>query len=279
MDRAEATGLSVAVVGHGLILAALVLSVDFCRLFATLSFGAVTCPGPPVSPPAIEVSFVDEVALESASPTPLAPPPPAATAPDLGPVEEAPPAADPSPAPAPPTPRVADAPAREPQRRPQTDPRDRRRPENARNRPGHESRAPRLGDLNLDNLGRDPTPRRPAPAAPAATMTGQAAANIAQAILRQIQPCADRQIDPGPGASRIVTAINLRLNRDGSMAARPRVVRQSGVDDENRRYADRVADLAIASFTGCAPLRGLPTELYDVPRGWSNFTMNYRLPD
>ena len=56
------------------------------------------------------------------------------------------------------------------------------------------------------------------------------------------------------------------------------MVRQSGLDDENSRYAQRVADIAIAAFTGCAPLRGLPDELYDVPRGWSNFTMNYRLP-
>ena len=35
---------------------------------------------------------------------------------------------------------------------------------------------------------------------------------------------------------------------------------------------------AVAAFTGCSPLRGLPQELYDVPRGWNNFTMRYRLP-
>ena len=109
-------------------------------------------------------------------------------------------------------------------------------------------------------------------------MNAAAAADIAQAISRQVQPCADRQVNPGPGAERIRTALALRLNRDGSLAARPRMVRQTGVDDENSRYASRVADLAIASFVGCAPLRGLPAELYDVPRGWANFTMNYHLP-
>ena len=109
-------------------------------------------------------------------------------------------------------------------------------------------------------------------------MTAQASASIAQAIARQVQPCADRQVYPGTGAERIVTPISLRLNRDGSLIGRPRVGRQRGLDDENSRYAQRVADLAVNAFVSCAPLRGLPQELYDVPRGWSNFTMNYRLP-
>jgi outer membrane biosynthesis protein TonB len=266
MERAEATGLGIAVVGH-------------VALLAALTFGLFAAGSPPPVSDAVEVSFVEDVALESASPTPAVEPPAPATAPDLGPVEEAPPAPSPAPAPPQPAPRRA-TPAPAPERaapRPQTDPRDRRRPENARNRPGHESRAPRLGDLNLDNLGRDPSRSR-TPAAPAATMSAQAAANIAQAIQRQIQPCADRQVYPGPGAERIVTPVILRLNRDGSLAGRPRVGNQRGIDDENQRYADRVADLAIAAFTGCSPLRGLPAELYDVPRGWSNFTMLYRLP-
>ena len=109
-------------------------------------------------------------------------------------------------------------------------------------------------------------------------MTAQAAASIAQAIVRQVQPCADRQVHPGPGAERIVTSLRLRLNRDGSLQGRPVVAGQRGLDDENSRYAQRVADLAVNAFVSCAPLRGLPQELYAVPRGWSNFTMNYRLP-
>ena len=35
---------------------------------------------------------------------------------------------------------------------------------------------------------------------------------------------------------------------------------------------------ASRSFVDCSPLRGLPAELYDVPGGWSNFIMNYRMP-
>jgi hypothetical protein len=110
-------------------------------------------------------------------------------------------------------------------------------------------------------------------------MSGQARADIASAINRQVQPCANQQVKPGPGAERIRVTINLRLNRDGSLAARPRVTGQTGVDDENQRYADRVNDLAVATFTGCSPLRGLPAELYDVKGGWSNFSLRYKLPD
>ncbi|SFP77995.1 cell envelope biogenesis protein TolA [Sphingomonas rubra] len=139
------------------------------------------------------------------------------------------------------------------------------------------ARGSRLGDDFLKGLSDRPSPSR-AEAAPAAKMGAQAAANIGSAILRQVQPCANRQVTPGPGAERIRVTINLRLNRDGSLAARPRVTGHSGVDDGNQRYVDRVDDLAIATFVGCSPLRGLPEELYDVQNGWSNFSLRYKLP-
>jgi hypothetical protein len=262
IERTEAAGLGIALLGH-------------LALLAALSLGLFAATTTPPAQDAIEVSFVEDVALDSASPTAAVTPPAAATAPDVGPVEDAPaspdaatgaePLAAPSPAPAVAPPRESDS-------------RDRRRPEEPRQTPGQRARAARLGDLNLDNLGRDPA-RRPSPAAaPAAAMTAQAAASIAQAIARQVQPCADRQVYPGPGAERIVTSLRLSLNRDGSLRGRPVVAGQRGTDDENSRYAQRVADLAVNAFVSCAPLRGLPAELYDVPRGWANFTMNYRLP-
>lgn len=261
MDRTEATGLSVAVVGHG-------------ALLAVLTLGLATWSSRPPPSDAIEVSFVDDIGLVSASPQPTETPPEQGMAPQAGPTEDAAPA-PPAPAPPLPEPRAAapeprPAPRAEPPRRP---PAPAQRPAGA----GERTRRSLIGDDILKGIGRDPSPSR-SQRAPAAAMSAQAAADIGSAIRRQVQPCADRQVDPGPGASRIVTTINLRLNRDGSLAARPRVVRQGGLDDENRRYADRVADLAIASFVGCSPLRGLPQELYDVPRGWSSFTMNYRLP-
>lgn len=265
MDRAEAAGLGVSVAGH-------------VALLALLSLALLTATQPPISPPAMEVSFVDEVALTSSAPQPSPAPAAQATAPEVGPIEDAAPA----PAPAPPQVReevrppkpVAEEPApAPPQRRTQTRPAPAPpAPEgNARN-----TRRPGLGDLDPRSFGRDPAARRSAP--PAAAMTSQAAASIRDAIVRQVQPCADRQIYPGPGSERIVTPIILSLNRDGSLKGRPRVGQQRGLDDENGRYARRVADLAVNAFVSCSPLRGLPQELYDVPRGWANFTMNYRLP-
>jgi hypothetical protein len=254
MDRAAATGFGISLVGHA-------------ALFAILSLALVNVTRAPPPPAAMEVSFVDAVALTSASPAPSAEPAAAARAPELGPVEDAastptPPQRilelrEPAPAPAPgalPTPRPAAS---------------------ASAGSGQATRRPGLGDLDPRSFGHDETSRSNTP--PAAVMSAQAQADIGQAIARQVQPCADRQTIPY-GAGGIVTQINLRLNRDGSLAARPRVVRQLHADGDNARYAQRAADIAIAAFSQCSPLRGLPQELYDVPRGWSNFTLNYRLP-
>lgn len=239
MDRVEATGIGVALAGHA-------------ALFAALSFGLAWTANPPPLERAMEVSFVDEVALDSAAPQPSAAPAASATPPASEPVQVAvltpAPAQVPSPAPV----RVQERP-----------------------RPPLPSRRAGLDDLRIE-AGDEPA-ARPSPRPPA-RMTGEAAADIASAITRQVQPCADRQVYPGPGSERIVTPIVLSLNPDGSLKGRPRIGQQRGVDDENRRYAQRVADLAINAFVSCSPLRGLPRELYDVPRGWSNFTMNYRLP-
>jgi hypothetical protein len=249
MERAAAIGVGASVAGHA-------------ALFALMALLAINATREAAMPAAMEVSYVDEVGLESGSPNPVpAAAPPAAEAP--GPVEQAAPSPETSPAPvAAPSP----VPARQPVR-----------PQPAQagaTGTGTVSRAPGL-NLNPNSFGNDP---QRAAGTPGAVMTAQASASIGQAIARQVQPCADRQVYPGPGAERIVTPISLRLNRDGSLIGRPRVGRQRGLDDENSRYAQRVADLAVNAFVSCAPLRGLPQELYDVPRGWSNFTMNYRLP-
>jgi hypothetical protein len=103
-------------------------------------------------------------------------------------------------------------------------------------------------------------------------------AAIAPEVHRQLQSCASRQVSPGTGANRIVTAINLRLNRDGSLAGRPTIVRQTGLDKENRHLAEKVANLALAEFAGCSSINGLPDELYDAPNGWRSVTLNYRFP-
>ncbi len=283
MDRAEAKGFGVALAGHA-------------ALLAVLSLGLANVRQPPLMSDPMEVSFVDEVELTSAVPQPSVEPPAAAVAPELGPPDEPAPQPVIEPAPAIPSPPVPSPPAPKPVPKPEpaktaptkpAPPKAEPKPAPAKERPAktasgsgkaEQARASRLGSDFLKGLGSDTTAKSQQPTG--AVMSPIAMSGIVAAIKRQIQPCADRQVDPGPGASRIEVKLNLRLNRDGSLAARPRVVSTSGVDDENGRYEKRVTDLAIAAFTGCAPLRDLPDELYQTPKGgWSNFNMNYKLPD
>ena len=137
-------------------------------------------------------------------------------------------------------------------------------------------RGGRLGDDFLKGLTSEPsTSRSQTPRA--AKIDATALASIVQAIARQIQPCADRQVDPGPGANEIVTTLNLRLNENGTLAATPTVVRQTGVNAQNERYAQRVKDLGIAAFKGCSPLK-LPPEYYNTPSGgWNNINFKWKL--
>ena len=263
MDRAEARGFGVSVLGHALLAYA-------CYWVAS---GTTI---PLAQPSTFEVSYVDEVGLTAASPEP-APTAQASVAPEVAAPEEAAPAPAPAPVaePTPAPPRAAPRPAPSQERARPAPPAPPRPNRQQGSGTAQRNSGSLLGSDLLRGIGNDRNARSNSPPA---QMTGQARANIAQAIQRQVQPCADRQIDPGPGANRITTEISLSLNADGSLASRPRAGRQSGIDDENRRYAARVADLAIASFVGCAPLRGLPADLYDVPSGWRRFTLRYRLP-
>jgi outer membrane biosynthesis protein TonB len=93
MERSEKIGLGVATVGHVL-------------LFGLLSAGFLATPNPlKLKSPPMDVSLVDEVALQSTAPQVSTQPPPPSVAPEQGPTEDAKPAAQPEPAPEPePTP-------------------------------------------------------------------------------------------------------------------------------------------------------------------------------
>ncbi|QGP79543.1 cell envelope biogenesis protein TolA [Sphingobium sp. CAP-1] len=97
MDRAEKIGLGVATAGHVL-------------LFGLLSAGFLATPNPlKLKSPPMDVSLVDEVALQSTAPQISTQPPPPSVAPEEGPTQEARPAPEPAPqpepAPAPPPPK------------------------------------------------------------------------------------------------------------------------------------------------------------------------------
>ena len=110
-------------------------------------------------------------------------------------------------------------------------------------------------------------------------LTQNAMASIAAAVRRQIEPCAARFKSLGPGAERISVMLNLKLNKDGSLAVPPRVVRTKGADAKNGHYVAKVADMAVTVYRQCTPLRGLSADYYRTSRGgWSDFNMNFRLP-
>jgi hypothetical protein len=260
LDRAEWTGTGAALLFHVALIGA--LSMSLAHVDST------------PEPPAMEVEFVEDVGLTSAAPQTVAVPPPPSQAPEIG---EAQPIEAPAPSPPPPAPAVRPAPARAlPSAPARALPRTPARPATPA------PRVSRIGDDFLKGVSDDKLAPRPGPAAKpaAATVSASAMAGIVQAIRRQVQPCADRQINPGEGASRIRVRLRLQLTRSGRLRSPPQVLGASGVDDENARYEERVKDLAVATFVGCAPLVGLPPELYETEsgKGWSDFIMNYNLP-
>lgn len=271
-DRTEAAGFGIALVGHAALFAALYYLVN----------PRPDAPDAP-APASMEVSFVEESGLISSAPS--SEPAAASFSPETGAPDEAAPAAteqpvpEPTPRPLPSQPQPRPSPSPPQQRAAQPQPAERQQqranPEAGAAR-GQANRGSRLGPDFLKGLGNDPAAR--SQRASGAVMSNQAIADIGALISRQVQPCANRQRYPGPGAERIRVTIRLRINPNGSLAAAPTIVNHEGVDDSNRRYLALVEENTINSFTQCAPLRGLPAELYDVPRGWRDFRLRYRLP-
>jgi hypothetical protein len=256
LDRAELTGTGAAVVFHVALIAALSMSL------ASVSRSP--------EPPSMEVELVDEVGLQSASPEPAAPPP-SSQAPEIG---EAEPFRAPALAPPPPQPRPIPT--------PNVDAAERRQREIAARRAAREAAekpAPRVSRIGDDFLkGVADSSSGSSASKPAARFDAKAKAGIASLFQRLVQPCANKQINPGEGANRIRVTVNLRIRRNGSLASAS-VVRVSGVDGDNERYEERVKDLATAVYRECSPFSGLPPELYQTAEGgWSNINLTYKLP-
>ncbi|MEO8375488.1 MAG: cell envelope biogenesis protein TolA [Sphingomonas bacterium] len=290
MQRSEMVGLGVAVLGHAALFALL-----------TLSFCAPPKLEPPHTKP-IQVSLVDDVGLVST--TPEASEPAESKAPEQGPPEEAAAAAkqvaEPDPTPPAPQPKAAPPPKPAPVAKPQpktpvapapakakTETKRTAAPANtAATTRGTGSSArstkARQTGFNLDDVLKEGFGTKPSASTsktpPGAVLNAKAMADIISAIARQIQPCADRQVIPGPGANRIAVKLNLKLNRDGTLSATPKMVGSpSGVDEDNGRYVQRVVDLGVAAFKGCSPLR-LPDEYYQTSAGgWSNINFTWQL--
>ena len=109
---------------------------------------------------------------------------------------------------------------------------------------------------------------------PASQVGASARASIAAAISRQLKP--HWSPPSGPDAEKIVSVIAWRLNEDGSLSGRPRLVRQTGVNETNRAQAERHAEQAIRAVQLAAPF-DLPPEYYNAWKNVSAFSFDWNL--
>ena len=264
----ERIGLGVAIAAHVALVALLVLRP----------------PSPPLIPPPerMTVTLTDNVGLTSTSPEPMAD-----AAPDMAPeIGEAPPPepiAQPEPEPVP-QPREIPSPAPRPSPKavvkseatppkPKASPKAQPQP---RNQPRQESRAPAGGSRFADAFkegvpgAQSTSQSRNASAAGA----GPTQASLASAIARALKP---NWVAPqGADAEKLVTILAWELNRDGSLAGTPRVVRQDGITDANRPQAARHAEQAIRAVQLAAPFE-LPENHYNSWKRISSFRFDKRL--
>lgn len=264
LRREERIGLGIAVVLH-LALAAAFLVQSSQR--ETL---------PPVEK--MTVNLATDVGLEATAPEPV-PESAAAIAPVLAeepaplvqaepvvqPRPEPPRAEPPRPAPrAAPNPRPTKA-STEPRRRPDA-------PSTAARSTPKPAGGSRIGADFLPGAGESTTTRETR--VPASQIGASAKASLVQAIAREIKP---RWSPPnGPEVDKITTFLRFRLNPDGSLAGRPDVLRQTGVNDVNRAQAERHAEQAIRAVQLAAPF-DLPEEYYEAWKLVSPFSFDWKL--
>jgi outer membrane biosynthesis protein TonB len=249
LTRAEAGGLAIAAIGH-------------VALFGLLSVGFLATPNPQklVSTP-MEVSISDEVGLESQAPIPSREemaaklsPVEAPLEPEAAPPEPQPdpqPVAKPQPTPPKPVPDARPAP-KQPPTRPATAAAAAKQP------PRREVKASGALDGIVAGLTSQPSKGK-ATTPPAATVGPQVRSALQAEVMRQVKP----HWTPPSGADseKLRTTVVVQLNRDGSIAAPPRVT-QTGLTDSNRAQAALHKERAIRAVRLAAPFR-LPAQYYD----------------
>ena len=109
---------------------------------------------------------------------------------------------------------------------------------------------------------------------PASQIGASAKASLVQAIARQLKP--HWQPPDGPDVDQITTFLRFRLNENGSLAGRPEIVRQTGVNDTNRAQASRHGEQAIRAVQLAAPF-DLPDEFYNAWKLVGPFGFDWKL--
>jgi len=283
------------------LLAAVLLHV---ALLAVLMLRPPETPIPP--PERIEVTLSDDVALTSTSPDPQANPV-ALEAPELGepaPAEEEPlqppspapvpkPVAKPVPAPtAKPVPRPSAKPVPKPSAAPTATPSSKpsarpsatptARPSAGRVTGGSTSAAtkpaakPGASKVGSDFLEGVPgaKPGGNSNLVPASAIGADVKSSLVSAMSRQLKP--HWAAPQGPDVEKIVTILSFSLNPDGSLAGKPVVENQLGVNDTNRAQSYRHAEQAIRAVQLAAPF-DLPAEYYNAWKRVKSFRFDRRL--
>ena len=283
MERAERYGLGVAAAGHVALFVALSLSLFSARI-----------PKPPVAD-TMDVQLVDKVGLTSAAPKVAQEAPAPSVAPEQGPPTEAAPpppapAPKPEPKPSPPKPEVKPEPKPTPAKpEPKPGPEKPAKPapqkqppkktgltsdflkDLPKDTPGKEKpKGSRLGSDFLKGLSPDKSSGK-ANAPRAAAVSAQSMAGLAALLLQQVKPCYNPPAG-GADAGQIATVLDLRMNRDGSVAS-VQIGEQSGVNGQNQAYARQMADAARRAVLRCAPFK-LPPDMYE--GGWDDFGFRFR---
>lgn len=257
LDRRESTGLGLAIVGHLI-------------LFGLLSVGFLATPNPlKLESTPIEVSLTDEVSLTSEAPViereapaerlAEVPAPPEPVTPPPAPQTEPEPVARPDPTP----PKAAPAPA------PKAQPREvakKSNPAPAKAQPKAQPKAERRDARPTGRLagivdGLTEQPSKGKATTPQASQIGSAVKSaLAAEVIRQLRP--HWRAPTGADVELLRTQVEIRLNKDGSLAAPPRIVGQTGVNDSNRVQADLHKERALNAAKLAAPFR-LPAEYYE----------------
>jgi outer membrane biosynthesis protein TonB len=266
MERAEATGLGVAVVAH-------------VALLWVLTLAHASTPLPP--PPAMEVSFVEEVGPQASAP---AVEPSQAAAPELGPPEDAAPAAAEPPIPDPaqrpiPDP-AASAPAPQPQRQAQPQParpaqaQPQRPP--ARQSGSGDAQAARRRSLaeELRPFGQDaPRPASSQPSGP--VVSAQVRASIDNILRQSLQPCQRQSLGVPSDAPVSRVRVTLTFRRNGTIEQLGTAVLTNADSRYARNYVDAAQRVARQCESRFRRLAEEFAEYYDVRRGWRQFRYDF----
>ena len=270
----ERLGLGIALVLHLALAAAFFVQPDERSVVPPVEKMTVNL----TSEVGIEATAPEAVAESAASIAPTLAPEPAPPAPPEPAVRAVPEPVKPVVAP-PPRPKPLARAATRPPEKPRTAVAAPRRPAapapakaRAAATPAKPAGGNRIGSDFLPGAGESTATRETRPAASA--IGASAKASLVQAIAREIKP----KWNPpdGPEVDKITTYLRFRLDPDGSLAGRPEVVRQTGINDVNRAQAARHAEQAIRAVQLAAPF-DLPDEYYNAWKLVGPFGFDWKL--